>query len=139
MAALNEGMKAPDFALPLVGGGEFSLQAALAKSAVVLVFFKISCPVCQYAAPFYDRLAQRMKSVGIPVIGVSQDDAESTKQFMQRFGANFPVAIDGKGYPVSAAYGLTNVQTICEIAQDGTVTTSSVSWARDEVAAVYEK
>jgi peroxiredoxin len=140
MAALNKGSKAPDFRLPLVGGGEFSLKEALAKSAVVIAFFKISCPVCQYAIPYYDRLAKRLQSAGVTLIGVSQDDLESTVDFMRRFGGNFPVAIDNpKGYPVSNAYGLTNVPTLFEIAQDGKITLSSVSWSRDEVAEVFAR
>ena len=139
MAALNTGTKAPDFRLPLVGGGEFSLKESLAKSAVVLAFFKISCPVCQWAFPLYDRLAQKLKSAGVTMIGISQDDRESTLDFMKRFGVNFPVALDAKGYPVSNAYGLTNVPTVFEIGQDAVIATSSVSWAREEVEAIYAK
>ena len=140
MAALTKGSKAPDFTLPLIGGGEFSLKAAREKSAVVVAFFKISCPVCQYAIPFYDRLAKRLQAAGVTMIGVSQDDAESTADFLRRFGGGFPVAIDNpKGYPVSNAYGLTNVPTLFEIAQDGKITMSSVSWARDEVAEVFAR
>ena len=52
MAALNAGVLAPDFTLPTVQGGQVSLRQALAKGPVVLVFFKVSCPVCQYALPF---------------------------------------------------------------------------------------
>ncbi|SRR6266568_5980576 len=139
MAALTSGTKAPDFRLPLLGGGEFSLKEALAKSAVVIAFFKISCPVCQWAFPLYDRLAQKLKAVGVTLIGVSQDDRESTLDFVREFGVNFPVALDSRGYIVSNAYGLTNVPTVFEVQQDGKITTSSVSWAREEVEAIYAK
>jgi peroxiredoxin len=139
MAALAAGSKAPTFTLPLVEGGEFSLKEALKESAVVIAFFKVSCPVCQFAFPLYDRLAQKLKAVGVKMIGVSQDDRASTLDFMRRFGVNFPVALDGRGYIVSNAYGLTNVPTVFEVQQDGTIATSSVSWARDEVEAIYKK
>ena len=139
MAALNQGSKAPTFRLPLVGGGEFSLRDELAKAPVVLAFFKISCPVCQWAFPLYDRLAQKLKSAGVTMIGISQDDRDSTVDFMRRFGVNFPVALDGRGYIVSNAYGLTNVPTVFEIQQDGIIATSSVSWAKEEVEAIYKK
>lgn len=127
------------FTLPLVGGGEFSLKEALTESPVVIAFFKISCPVCQWAFPLYDRLAQKLKAAGVKMIGVSQDDRESTLDFMRRYGVNFPVALDGRGYIVSNAYGLTNVPTVFEVQQDGTIATSSVSWAREEVEAIYRK
>ena len=139
MAALVQGSKAPDFRLQLVGGGEFSLRDERAKSPVVLAFFKVSCPVCQWAFPLYDRLAQKLKGVGVTMIGVSQDDRESTLDFMRSFGVNFPVALDGRGYIVSNAYGLTNVPTVFEVQQDGTIATSSVSWAREEIEAIYAK
>lgn len=139
MAELIAGSKAPTFTLPLVEGGEFSLKEALKESAVVIAFFKISCPVCQFAFPLYDRLAQKLKAVGVKMIGISQDDRASTLDFMRRFGVNFPVALDGRGYIVSNAYGLTNVPTVFEVQQDGTIATSSVSWAREEVEAIYKK
>jgi thioredoxin-dependent peroxiredoxin len=139
MNALTVGSKAPKFTLPLVTGGEFSLQEALAKSPVVVAFFKISCPVCQWSFPLYDRLAQRLKEAGVTMIAISQDDRESTRDFMKRFGVNFPVALDGRGYPVSNAYGLTNVPTVFEIQQDGVIATSSVSWARGEMEAILAK
>ena len=139
MAALIAGSKAPTFTLPLVEGGEFSLKEALKESSVVIAFFKVSCPVCQFAFPLYDRLAQKLKALDVKMIGVSQDDRASTLDFMRKFGVNFPVALDGRGYIVSNAYGLTNVPTVFEVQQDGTVATSSVSWAREEVEAIYRK
>lgn len=139
MNALAVGSKAPDIQLPLVAGGEFSLQDALKKSAVVVVFFKISCPVCQWAIPLYDRLAKSLKNAGVTMIGISQDDRDSTLDFMRRFGGSFPVALDGRGYKVSNAYGLTNVPTMFQIEQDGVISTSSVSWSRGDVEAIYAK
>jgi hypothetical protein len=58
---------------------------------------------------------------------------------MHRFGVNFPVALDGRGYIVSNAYGLTNVPTVFEIQQDGIIGMSSVSWARPEVEEIARK
>jgi len=135
MSALTQGTKAPAIELPLVGGGKFSLHAALEKSAVVLVFFKVSCPVCQYAFPYYERLAHALGS-SVPVIGVSQDDEDATRRFAKSYGIRFPIALeDTRKYAVSNAYGLTNVPTLFEIAQDGTIVVSCVGW---EKAAVEE-
>ena len=73
------------------------------------------------------------------MIGISQDDRQSTTDFMRRFGVNFPVALDGRGYIVSNAYGLTNVPTVFELQQDGIIGMSSVSWAREEVEEIHRK
>ena len=40
---------------------------------------------------------------------------------------------DTRSYPVSNAYGLTNVPTIFWIAQDGEIEISSVGWVRKEM------
>ncbi len=139
MSVLTQGSRAPDFKLPLMSGGEFSLAEALKKSAVVVAFFKISCPVCQYGGPYYERLAQRLKSAGVTLIGVSQDDRDATADFMKTYGVTFPVALDNKGYPVSNAYGLTNVPTVLEIAKDGVIGVSSVGWSKEDVEAILAK
>ncbi len=134
MAALPSGSKAPTFDLPVVGGGRANLKEILQSSPAVLVFFKISCPVCQFALPLYDRLAARLKSAGVTVLGVSQDDELSTRDFIKTYKLSFPVACDNtRTYIVSNAYGLTNVPTAFLIGQDGKIEISSVSWARAEV------
>ncbi len=122
-----------------MSGGEFSLADALKKSAVIAVFFKVSCPVCQYGAPYFERLAQRLKSAGVALIGVSQDDRETTADFMKTYGMTFPVALDTKGYPASNAYGLTNVPTMFEIGADGVIGLSSIGWSKEDVEAILAK
>ena len=140
MSAITQGTKAPAVELPLLGGGRFSLHAAIDKSAVVLVFFKVSCPVCQYAFPYYERLARAVAAKGVAVIGVSQDDEEATRKFAKSFGVTFPIALeDTRAFAVSNAYGLTNVPTMLEIAQGATIAVSCVGWERAAVEDVYKR
>lgn len=140
MSALPPGAVAPDFKLPLVGGKEVSLKQMLAKGPVVLAFFKISCPVCQYAFPYFERLARSLKHRGVAVVGVSQDDEKDTASFLRHFGVTFPVARDDENdYPVSRAYGLTNVPTVFEIAPDGKITASIVGWSRSEIEDIHAR
>jgi peroxiredoxin len=136
MSALIPSTSAPDFKLPLVGGGEFSLRQALAKGPVVLVFFKISCPVCQYSLPYFGRLASK----GVSVVGVSQDDEQDTARFLRTYDVGFPAARDNEHrYAVSAAYGLTNVPTAFEVGGDGKIVASIVGWSKAEVEAIYAR
>jgi len=131
MAALTEGTKAPEFELKTLDGKPFSLNDELARGAVVLVFFKVSCPTCQYALPFYERLYKAYRSKGISLVGGSQNDAKDTAAFNKEFGVTFPVLLDDmRSYPVSNAYGLTNVPTVFWIAQDGEIEVSSVAWVK---------
>jgi peroxiredoxin len=122
------GNVAPRFSLKAVDGKTHSLDALLERGPVVLAFFKISCPVCQFTFPFVQRISERFANQNVSVIGISQDDARSTKDFNQEYGVKFPTLVDDAGYPVSNAYGLTNVPTIFLITPDGTVRVSCIGF-----------
>ncbi|MGC1450368.1 MAG: TlpA disulfide reductase family protein [Candidatus Sulfotelmatobacter sp.] len=131
MSALAIGTKAPEFDLKTLDGKRFSLSDELARGPVVLVFFKVSCPTCQYALPFFERLYKAYGRKGATLVGVSQNDAKDTAAFNKEFGVTFPVLLDDpRSYPASNAYGLTNVPTIFWIAQDGEIEVSSVGWLK---------
>jgi peroxiredoxin len=140
MPALNPGTAAPDFTLPTVDGKQFSLKDALAKGPVVAAFFKVSCPVCQYAAPFLERIYKNSGGKGVTIIGVSQDNRRDTNAFMKEFGVTFPVLLeDPTSYQTSNAYGLTNVPSIFWIAPDGETEISSVGWSRADIEQIHRK
>ena len=131
MAALAMGAKAPEFELKGFDGKRFSLRDELARGPVVLAFFKVSCPTCQYALPFYERLHKAYGHKGVLLVGISQNDAKETAAFIKEFGITFPVLLDDtRSYPVSNAYGLTNVPTMFWVAQDGEIEVSSVGWLK---------
>ncbi len=140
MAALSAGVRAPEFTLPAADGRRISLQDALQKGPVVLAFFKVSCPVCQYAFPFFERMYQANRGDDVTFIGVSQDKIQDTRAFMKEFGVTFPIALDEPAnYAVSNAYGLTTVPTLFYIDPSGEIELSSVSWSKGDVEAVNQK
>src|SRR5271166_2869245 len=140
MAALNAGTRAPGFTLSTAQGKQFALDEALKKGPVVLAFFKISCPVCQYAFPFLQRVYRANQGANVTVLGISQDNQRDTKEFMREYGVTFPVALDDtKKYTVSNAYGLTNVPTLFYIAPDGGIEVSSVGWSKADLEAINRK
>ncbi len=140
MPALDAGVRAPEFSLPTVDGNTVSLADELKKGPVLLAFFKVGCPVCQYAFPFYERLYQSSRNSGVSIVGVSQDNAKDTKAFLKEYGVTFPVALDDPAnYAVSNAYGLTNVPTLFYIDASGEIDISSVSWSKADVEAINQK
>jgi len=140
MAALTTGTLAADFTLPTADGRKFSLHEALKKGPVVLAFFKVSCPVCQYAFPLLERVYQANKDAHISFVGISQDEARETQAFFREYGVTFPVALDdAANYSVSNAYGLTNVPTLFYIAPSGEIEISSVGWSKADVDAINQK
>src|SRR6266576_7294451 len=119
MAALSAGTKAPGFELAAMDGSKFSLPDALNQGPVLAVFFKISCPVCQYALPFYERVYEAYGHKDATIVGVSQNQKSDTAEFIKRYGITFPLLLDDtKTFPTSNAYGLTNVPTAFWISED---------------------
>jgi peroxiredoxin len=141
MAALVSGVEAPEINLSYLDGRKFSLAEARKKGPVVAAFFKVSCPVCQLAFPYLERIFKAYnKSSTFTFVGVSQDNAADTKAFNRSFGVTFPVLLDVAGmYPASNAYGLTNVPTVFLISPEGEIEFSSVSWSRSEMEELNRK
>src|ERR1700675_108470 len=140
MAALPAGNKAPDFSLPALDGGRFSLQDALDKGPVLVAFFKVSCPVCQYTFPYLERIYKSQGDKKVTIVGVSQNDKRDTTAFLKEYGVTFRTLLeDPNGYAVSNAYGLTNVPTLFLIAQDGQIEISSVGWVKQDIEEINRK
>jgi peroxiredoxin len=140
LTRVDVGIVAPKFSLKATDGKEYSLAALLERGPVVIGFFKISCPVCQFTFPFLQRIADRFAGKNATVIGVSQDDARSTKEFNQEYGVKFPTLLDDEdGYPVSNEYGITNVPTVLLVGTNGKAEVSLVGFDKaglEKIAAV---
>ena len=132
------GDNAPLFQLNDVSGRELSLEAELAKGTLLLAFFKITCPTCQFTFPWLNRLARESR---VPVLGVSQDDASGTRDFNSAFGVTFPTLLDSAaaGYPVSNAYGLTHVPSLFLIEPDGRIAVAEAGFSRSMLEEIGQR
>jgi peroxiredoxin len=142
MPALPPGAKAPAFTLESSDGKKLNLADALKKGPVVTAFFKVSCPTCQFTAPFLERLHECYGGEHFTLWGISQDDAQDTREFRQEFEIEFPTLIDDSGYKVSNQYGITNVPTVFLISPDGKIQESCVGFSKkdlEQIAAAAAK
>ena len=140
MATLAAGVTAPGIELPLADGKKFSLAEARKQGPVVAAFFKVSCPVCQYAFPYIERLYRAHAGSNVTFVGISQDSAPDTEAFALRYGLTFPMALeDTKKYRVSSAYRLTNVPSIFFIAADGEIELASIGWNKKDIETINQK
>ena len=140
MKQLPTGAQAPDFELQTLDGQMLRLSESVIAAPIVLAFFKVSCPTCQYAFPFLERLHKAYGQKGVKLLGVSQNNAKDTAAFAKEFGVTFPILLDEiDEYPVSNAYGLTNVPTIFWMAQDGGIEVSSVGWVKADFEQINRK
>ena len=141
MSALQAGSIAPDFSLPDCNGEMQSLSDALKKGMLLLTFFKVSCPTCQYALPFFNRLHLAIPKSAVTLWTISQNNPLETKNFNREFGIDLPQLFDleEKNFPVSNAYGITHVPSSFLIRQDGSIATSSVSWDKVEFESINKQ
>ena len=140
MATIDAGKQAPAVSLPTMSGGQFSLAESRGRGPVVLAFFKVSCPVCQFAFPYLERLHQAARQRNVTVVGISQNSKEDTAAFTRQYGITFPIALDDpRKYPASNAYGLTNVPSVFYVGKDGEIEISSVGWSKDDLVQIARK
>lgn len=138
---LEVGGRAPDFRLRDLNGRTQSLNDMLTRGPVLLAFFKVSCPVCQYTFPFLQRVHEAAGATPLEIIGVSQDKAGATREFLGEFGVTFRTLLDdgAAGYPVSNAFGISSVPSLFLIEPDGTVSLSGSGFARKDLEALGQR
>ncbi len=131
MPAPNPGTKAPTFRLTGLDGAHYVLTDTLrAEPAVVLAFFKVSCPVCQFTFPYLERLHRSYPN--LQIWGISQDDADATEGFCRMFGITFPTLLD-QGFELSIANDLTNVPSIFLVGRDLVIDRTIVGFDKEEL------
>ena len=139
MTTILESHAAPSIRLNDTHGNPISLAECLKKGPVVAAFFKVSCPVCQYTFPFLERLHKAFANERVTFLGISQDEAEDTLEFMAEYGVTFSLLIEHSSYAVSNAYGLTNVPTIFLIGTDGKVLVSAMGFDKEKLEAISKQ
>jgi len=131
----DPGVLAPGFRLSRLEGGDATLAGLTATNRVLLVFFKITCPVCQLTMPFLQRLHE---AGTLPIVGISQNDAVDTREFLSYFGAAFPTLLDleDEGFQASNAYGLSSVPTMFLVEPGGVISRVLEGWNRIDMEAL---
>lgn len=119
------GDRAPTFILPDITTGE-DVSNPWSEGTAVLAFFKVSCPVCQMAAPKVQALADG----GLRVTAIGEDPPPALTTFAERYGQHVPTVSEPRPYRVSDAYGITTVPTLVLVDGDGVVRDKVVGWDR---------
>lgn len=117
MAVIAIGDEAP--AIPGLG---------FAAGPTALVFYKVTCPVCQMAAP---KVAALEDAYPGHVIGLGQDPEDALAAFDAEHGFGAPSIADLAPYEASNAYGIEAVPTLILVGPDGVVHDVVQSWDRE--------
>jgi peroxiredoxin len=132
---LAPGDLAPGFELARLEGGWVTLAGLLAAGPIVLAFYKVTCPVCQLALPFLERIHA---GSALPIYAISQNDPADTREFNAELGLTLPTLLDTEeaGFPASNAYGISHVPTMFLLGIDGRIDRVIEGWNREEVEAL---
>ncbi|HLC79240.1 MAG TPA: redoxin domain-containing protein [archaeon] len=86
-ASAKEGDKAPDFTLPVVGGGQFSLSNLQGKKNVLLYFQEgIMCPACWSQQVDIEKQQAEFDALDIEVVMITVDPPQALAQAKDQYG-----------------------------------------------------
>src|SRR6059036_589607 len=101
--ALEEGKRFVDFTLKNQNGETVSLNDFAGKWLVVYVYPKDDTPGCTIQGKSFTATRSDFQAAGIEVVGVSQDDVASHKNFCNKFGFTIDLLADTNAELLKAA------------------------------------
>ncbi len=137
MASVSPGMQAPSFDGSTMTGHRLSLAQGLAQGPVLLAFFKVGCPTCQFTFPFLERMHTQLQKQSVQIWGIVQDRAPDAAQFAAKFGVTFPILIDDSPYRISREYGIAHVPSLFLINSDGQVEIFSDGFSKADILSIH--
>lgn len=131
---LDTGARAPDVRFEDWDRTCRPLTEILNSGPALLAFYKVSCPTCQLAFPFLERIYQEAPDTDVQMFAVSQDDAEATQEFRDRFGVSFPVLFDSdhQNWEASNGFGISRVPSIFLVERDGTISWTMEGYSKKD-------
>jgi thiol-disulfide isomerase/thioredoxin len=111
-----------------IGSAAPSVGSATPPGPHALLFYKVTCPTCQLAAPALDGFERAYPG---RMLGVGQDRAGTLASFSATYAMTFPSVPDLPPYDASNAYGIEHVPTLVVVDGDGRVVDVVESWDRD--------
>jgi peroxiredoxin len=135
VAALDPGTPFPPIALQ----DESGAAVAAPTGETLYAVFKTTCPTCELAWPFLERIRRIGNRRGLAIIAVAQDDPSKSRAFAERLGTRLDTAYDPSPWPASDALGVTNVPTLFRVGADGVVAETLVGFDRERFGALARR
>jgi len=108
-------------------------EAAPPSGQTLYGFFKTTCPTCELAWPFLDRIRRRAEGGSLSVLAVSQDDPEISSEFSEELQTAIPTLFDPEPWRASEAVGLDSVPTLFLVGPEGLIRDTVVGFQRDKM------
>jgi peroxiredoxin Q/BCP len=102
---LKVGDKAPEFSLPVDGGGSISLSSLTGKHVCLYFYPKDDTSGCTREAIDFNALKAEFAAANTVVVGLSPDSVASHDKFKKKHGLDFPLVADEEKTALEA-YGV---------------------------------
>ncbi len=135
MAALDPGTPFPSIALQ----DETGAAVAAPTGETLYAIFKTTCPTCELAWPYLERIRRIGNGGGLAIVAVAQDDPRRSREFAERLGTHLDTAYDPSPWPASDALGVENVPTLFRVGADGVVAETLVGFDRERFRALARR
>ncbi len=135
---LEIGDKAPAFTLLDDSGNEVKLAKLKGKPVVIYFYPRDDTPGCtKEACAFRDRFAE-LNGLGVTLLGISTDSAESHSKFREKFDLPFPLLVD-EDHAMSEEYGAWREKNMYGKKSMGIQRSTYLIDAQGKVAAVWKR
>jgi peroxiredoxin len=114
------GRPAPDFVPSVQVGDKVPRLSSLRGKVVVIDFFATWCGPCIETMPHVEELHKKLKSKGLVVLGVSNEEPATVAHAAERFHVTYPLASDSSD-GVSASYQVFALPTMVVVDKQGVV------------------
>lgn len=132
---LAPGDKAPDFDLPLAGGGRITLEDLAGESALIWFYPAAGTSLCTRQARDLRDHAEELTASGARILGISPDPIDKVEEFVEKEGLPFAMAAD-EGHAVMEAYGAWGEKNMYGVKKMGVIRSSFVIDAHGVLTAV---
>lgn len=131
MRGPQQGDRAPDFTLPGIPPGDYTLSGQRGRRVVLVFYPGDFTPVCTQQLGSYQVNFDTFARTGAVLWGISIDDLERHERFAKARSLGFPLLSDADG-AVSRLYGTQGLLGTSRRAVVIVDETGKVAWRRDE-------
>jgi len=132
------GARAPEFNLPLIGGGYRGLRDLLEPGGGVLIFFKEDCPASELVLSRIGPLAKALEREDRFFLAVAEDPEATARAFRDRQALTFALAWQEPPYPASRAYEVATVPALFVVDGAGAIAERVEGFIKSEYEALGE-
>ncbi len=129
MALLEPGKPFPSIALR----DEKGERASPPSGPALYGFFKTTCPTCELAWPYFERVSNLANGGRLSALSVSQDDPATTARFYEGLGISLPTLYDPDPWEASARLGLESVPSFLLVGENGVLEDFTVGFQRHKM------